>query len=156
MINRVMIFVDNAGYDFILGCLPLARQLGKMGSTVFMVANRLPAVNDITAEECKTVVGALTRDDEMLGDFLQTRRIRIIGSDGHLPQVKLNEVSEACNDGTAGVNLLILVGMGRALETNYHTKFNCPTLKLAMLKSDWHGKQFEGNKYDVVCKFEQF
>jgi type II pantothenate kinase len=99
-----------------------------MGATVFMVANHLPVVNDITAEECKTFIGALTCDDEMLGYFLQTRRIRIIGSDGHLPQVKLNEVSEACNDAVAGVNLLILVGMRRALETNYHTKFNCPTL----------------------------
>ena len=86
-----------------------------MGATVFMVANHLPVVNDITAEECKTFIGALTRDDEMLGYFLQTRRIRIIGSDGQLPQVKLNEVSEACNDAVAGVNLLILVGMRRAL-----------------------------------------
>jgi hypothetical protein len=100
----------------------------KNGDNGILVANHLPAVNDITVEECKTVVGALTRDNEMLGYFLQTRRIRIIGSDGYLPQVKLNEVSEACNDAVAGVNLLILVGMRRALETNYHTKFNCPTL----------------------------
>jgi|GEM_PF-3508871 len=154
-ITRVMIFVDNAGSDFILGCLPLARQLAKMGATVFIIANDLPASNDITVNECKTVVGALTRDDEMLGYLLQTRRIRILGSGGHLPQVRLDEVSDECNDVTNGVNLLVFVGMGRSLETNYHTKFKCPTLKLAMLKSDWHAEQFNGNKYDVVCKFEQ-
>ena len=95
-----------------MGYLPLACQLGKMGATLFTVANHLLAVNETIAKECKTIVGVLTHDDAMLGYFLQTRRIHIICFDDHLPQVKLKEVLEACNDAVAGVNLLILVGMG--------------------------------------------
>ena len=154
-IKRVMMFVDNAGADFILGCLPMARQLAKGGATVYIVANDHPAINDMTVNECQTVLEALTRDDEMLSFLLQTNRIQVIGDGGHLPQVKLDDISETCNAVTTGVNLLIFVGMGRALETNYHALFKCPTLKLAMLKSGWHAEQFDGKKYGVVCRFDQ-
>lgn len=49
-------FVDNAGADVILGMLPFARELLRLGSEVVLVANSLPAINDITAAELRSVV----------------------------------------------------------------------------------------------------
>ncbi|KAI3438596.1 hypothetical protein D9Q98_001020 [Chlorella vulgaris] len=54
--QRVMIFVDNAGADVVLGILPFCRELLRMGAEVVLVANSLPAINDITVYELKGVV----------------------------------------------------------------------------------------------------
>lgn len=39
-----------------LGMLPLARELLKLGSEVVLCANSLPAINDITVQELKDLV----------------------------------------------------------------------------------------------------
>jgi type II pantothenate kinase len=44
----VVIFVDNSGADVVLGILPFARQLIKMGARITLAANTYPALNDIT------------------------------------------------------------------------------------------------------------
>lgn len=49
--QRVMLFVDNAGADVVLGMLPLARELLRNGAQVVMAANSIPAINDVTADE---------------------------------------------------------------------------------------------------------
>eukprot|EP01026_Neomeris_dumetosa_P051107 TRINITY_DN4492_c1_g1_i1.p1 TRINITY_DN4492_c1_g1~~TRINITY_DN4492_c1_g1_i1.p1 ORF type:complete len:443 (+),score=70.32 TRINITY_DN4492_c1_g1_i1:91-1419(+) len=49
--RRVIIFVDNAGPDIVLGILPLAREFLRLGCEVVLAANSLPAINDITARE---------------------------------------------------------------------------------------------------------
>ncbi len=49
-------FVDNAGADVVLGQLPIARELLRGGSDVVMVANKLPAINDVTAAEMEEVL----------------------------------------------------------------------------------------------------
>lgn len=54
--KRAMMFVDNAGADVVLGMLPFARELLRAGCEVVLVANSLPAINDITADELCSVV----------------------------------------------------------------------------------------------------
>ncbi|PSC76368.1 Pantothenate kinase 2 isoform B [Micractinium conductrix] len=54
--QRVIMFVDNAGADVVLGAIPFARELLRMGAEVVLVANSLPAINDITAAELRSVV----------------------------------------------------------------------------------------------------
>lgn len=56
--RRVMIFVDNAGADAVLGMLPFARELLRMGCEVVLAANSQPAINDITAPELRSVLSA--------------------------------------------------------------------------------------------------
>lgn len=51
--RRVMVFVDNAGADIVLGMLPFVRELLRLQCEVVMVANSLPAINDITAAELR-------------------------------------------------------------------------------------------------------
>lgn len=48
-----MIFVDNAGVDFVLGVLPLVREFLKNSTKVVLTANSAPALNDVTSRELK-------------------------------------------------------------------------------------------------------
>lgn len=46
--EKVVIFADNSGADFVLGIIPFARFLLEQGSVVVLAANSFPAINDIT------------------------------------------------------------------------------------------------------------
>ncbi|KAL3145762.1 hypothetical protein ABBQ38_015142 [Trebouxia sp. C0009 RCD-2024] len=54
--KRVVMFVDNAGADILLGMIPLARELLRLGAEVVMVGNTMPAINDITVTELVSAV----------------------------------------------------------------------------------------------------
>ncbi|XP_057995943.1 pantothenate kinase 2 isoform X2 [Hevea brasiliensis] len=54
--KRALLFVDNSGADIVLGMLPLARELLRRGTEVVLVANSLPALNDVTAMELPDIV----------------------------------------------------------------------------------------------------
>ena len=51
---------------------------------------------------------------------------------------------------------MIIEGMGRAIHTNYATKFKCDALKLAMIKTERLAvKLFGGSLYDCMCSFQR-
>ena len=52
-------WAPRAGADVVLGMIPLARELLRMGSEVVMVANSLPAINDVTCAELRTLLESL-------------------------------------------------------------------------------------------------
>ncbi len=153
-LKRVVIFVDNAGPDFVLGCVPLARILANKGTTVYLIANSKPSYNDMTLPECQAVIRALSNSDELLSFFIKTNRIRLIASGGFSPFLDFKNITRECNEASKSADLMILVGMGRALETNWNTRFKCPTLKICMLKDTWMAEKLGGQLYDLLCKFE--
>jgi len=153
-LRRVMFFVDNAGPDFVLGCLPLVRILGKRGATVVLAANDQPHYNDMTVPECRAVMKGVAEVDAVLRYLLQSRRIHLVGTGSKYCLLDFRGVSEACNEEAAGTDLIILEGMGRSIESNWNARFTCPTLKIAMLKDEWDAKKLGGKLYDLVCKFE--
>lgn len=77
--HRVLIFVDNHGADAILGMLPLAREMLRLGAEVVLACNSLPAINDVTAGEMREVMAAAARVCQVLGDAyrrgLDNRRV---------------------------------------------------------------------------------
>ncbi len=152
--KRIVFFVDNAGPDFVLGCVPLARILAKRGATVVLASNDHPCLNDMTVPECRAVLRALAEDDPILRYLLQTRRIRLAGSGNGYPLIDFKNISETCDQAARNADLLILEGMGRAVESNWHARFRCPTLKIAMLKNEWIAKQLNGKVYDLICRLE--
>ena len=52
--------------DVVLGMIPFARELLRRGTDVVLVANSLPALNDITAGELQVVLQEAARVDETL------------------------------------------------------------------------------------------
>lgn len=54
-----------------------------------------------------------------------------------------------------GTDLLVIEGMGRALHTNLNAKFQCETLKLAVIKNKWLANRLGGDTFSVICKYER-
>jgi len=150
------VFVDNAGCDIILGMIPLIRELLKRGIDVLMVANTAPSLNDITRDELEPLIAAVARFDPIIRQALGEYRLRIIGSGNDAPLIDFSQIANTLNDEIQemGVNLLILEGMGRAIETNLYAKFSCDTLKVAMLKDLGCAQALGGELFDLVLKFE--
>lgn len=288
--KRVIMFVDNAGADILLGMLPLARELLRRGTEVVLVGNTLPAINDITVSELVAVLedvghfcpvikaakaageqaqaanggqippypgldrripstarladleasqqdlpnhqppglhngaNAAEETEEQLEEesieerefklSVQARRkspldasssyrstgssddssdpdnpgaaspspsaspgkkadatlaslahrqqaskrnakLFVVSNGQGSPCLDLRRVPDTLADATVGADLVILEGMGRSIITNYHTKFKCDVLKLAMIKNQFMAeKLFQGNVYDCMCKYE--
>ncbi|KAF5182661.1 Pantothenate kinase [Thalictrum thalictroides] len=174
--KRALLFVDNSGADVILGMLPLARELLRRGTEVVLVANSLPALNDVTAIELPEIVAEAAKHCDVLrkaaeaGGLLMDAMINIqdasrddsssvplmvVENGCGSPCIDLRQVSSELAAAAKDADLIILEGMGRALHTNYNARFRCDTLKLAMVKNQRLAEKLvKGNIYDCVCRYE--
>ena len=153
---KVLFFVDNAGPDFVLGCLPLARALADQGARVVLAANSLPSVNDITLTEAYDVLTTLAEADPKLRQLCFDDRIHLIPSGGGGMLIDLADISPECAYHAHETDLVILEGMGRSVESNHFVEFTCPVLKLCLLKDPFVARQLSpaARVFDVVCRFE--
>ncbi|KAG6683655.1 hypothetical protein I3842_12G025700 [Carya illinoinensis] len=149
--RRALLFVDNAGADVVLGMLPLARELLRRGTEVVLVANSLPALNDVTAMELPEIVAEAAKHCDILrraaeaGGLLVDAMINTL--DGYKensssvplmvvengcgsPCIDLRQVSSELAAAAKDADLIILEGMGRALHTNFNGRFKCDALKI--------------------------
>ncbi|KAJ9140320.1 hypothetical protein P3X46_030980 [Hevea brasiliensis] len=174
--KRALLFVDNSGADIVLGMLPLARELLRRGTEVVLVANSLPALNDVTAMELPDIVAEAAKHCDILrraaeaGGLLVDAMINTLdGSKENSSSVPLMVVENGCGSpcidlrqvsselaaAAKDADLIILEGMGRALHTNFNARFKCDALKLAMVKNQRLAeKLIKGKIYDCVCRYE--
>ncbi|HOF19130.1 MAG TPA: ARMT1-like domain-containing protein [Phycisphaerae bacterium] len=150
---KAVVFVDNAGSDFILGVLPLVRELALCGTQIVLAANEKPSLNDITAFEITQLGRHLAAADDDLGALAQAGMLEVVSTGTDLPMIDLSDVSDELNDASADADLVILEGMGRAVETNFDAKFKVDTLRLALLKNETVARRLGGGLFDCVCKF---
>ncbi|CAN0830170.1 Pantothenate kinase 2 [Linum grandiflorum] len=143
---------------------------------VVLVANSLPALNDVTAMEVPDIVAEAAKHCDILrraaeaGGLLVDAMINSSdGSKENSPSVPLMVVENGCGSPCIDLrqvsselaavakeaDLVILEGMGRSLHTNFNARFQCDALKLAMVKNQRLAeKLIEGNIYDCVCRYE--
>ncbi|KAE8663936.1 Pantothenate kinase 2 [Hibiscus syriacus] len=180
--KRALLFVDNSGADIVLGMLPLARELLRHGTEVVLVANSLPALNDVTAMELPDIVAEAAKHCDILrraaeagGLLVDAMTNTLDGSKGISSSVPLMVVENGCGSpcidlrqvsselaaAAKNADLVILEGMGRALHTNFNARFKCEALKawlsdlLAMVKNQRLAeKLIKGKIYDCVCRYE--
>jgi uncharacterized protein with ATP-grasp and redox domains len=152
--RQVLFFVDNAGADLILGCLPLARWLACQSSRVVLAANSTPSLNDITWSELRDVLNRLAGIDPVLARLTAQDRLTTVANGCGTPLIDLANISNDCDEAARGSDLIILEGMGRAVESNYHVRLTCDTLKIALLKDVAVARRLGGTLYDQVCRFE--
>ena len=167
--RKALFFCDNSGADFVLGMIPFARELLKHGTDVCLVANSLPAINDITAGEmqdvvlraakqCETLARSLRNVDNQQLDRGEGRvgKLSMCASGSGSPCLDFRRISYDLREAARDADLIVLEGMGRAVHTNWLATFRCDTLKLAMIKnSRLANRLFNGKIYDCVCKFEK-
>ncbi|KAK7350623.1 hypothetical protein VNO77_09445 [Canavalia gladiata] len=174
--RRALLFVDNSGADIVLGMLPLARELLRRGTEVVLVANSLPALNDVTAMELPDIVAEAAKHCDILrraaeaGGLLVDAMINtsdssktnsssvplmVVENGCGSPCIDLRQVSSELAAAAKDADLIILEGMGRALHTNLNARFKCDALKLAMVKNQRLAEKLvKGTIYDCVCKYE--
>lgn len=147
--GKAVVFADNAGPDFMFGLLPLVREMLRRDMEVVLTANSAPSHNDITHDEIIDLMPRVIAIDSTL----DTDRLRLVPNGTDTPLIDLRAVGEALADAAAGAHLLVLVGMGRALETNFSAQFTCANWRIAMVKDRQVARSLGGEMYDAVCKF---
>lgn len=155
-VSSALLFVDNAGSDVVLGMLPFARELLRQGAHVLLSANETPALNDVTHEELEAVLARAASLDALLAGALADGRLSRVSSGGGLPLLDLRQLSAPLQDAIdrRPPDLVVLEGMGRAIESNWRTRLRIDTLKIAMLKDESVARLLGGTLYDLVCRYE--
>jgi type II pantothenate kinase len=152
--SKAVVFVDNAGSDFILGVMPLARELALFGTRIVLAANELPSLNDITVNETVAVVQKLCAVDADLSALVEAGMFEVVSSGNDIPLIDLSNVSDELNEAAADAELVIIEGMGRAVESNFDASFTVDAMKLALLKDPVVAARVGGEVYDCVCRYE--
>ncbi|MEW6249143.1 MAG: ARMT1-like domain-containing protein [Planctomycetota bacterium] len=158
--RHAVFFVDNCGSDIVLGCLPFARELCRAGTPVTLAANTGPALNDITAAELVPLLGRAAESDPVIAAAwdsrsasAQTGRLRVAATGSHTPLIDLAALAPDLAAAAADADLLILHGMGRAIESNFHARFTCDVLHTAVLKDAAVAARIGGRVFDCVFRY---
>ncbi|MGB2821947.1 MAG: ARMT1-like domain-containing protein [Phycisphaerae bacterium] len=151
--RKAIVFVDNAGSDFILGLMPLVRELALGGTQIVLAANETPALNDMTVDETIDVVEELAGADADLAALIEGGMLEVVSSGNDIPLIDFSEVSDDLNDTAADADMVILEGMGRAVESNFDAAFTVDSLRLAILKDEAVARRIGGGLFDCICKY---
>jgi hypothetical protein len=63
-------------------------------------------------------------------------------------------ISKELNDSCMDVDLVVIEGMGRAIHTNFKTRFKCDSIKIAVFKNPYVCELFGCKMYDGMVLFE--
>jgi type II pantothenate kinase len=151
--SKAVIFIDNAGSDFVLGAMPFARELALNGTMIVLAANELASLNDITADETVEVVRELSAADPDLAALIRGGMFEVVSSGNDVPLIDLRNVSDELNEAAADADLAVFIGMGRSVETNMDARFTADCLKLAMLKDPVVAADVGGELFDCMCRY---
>jgi len=151
--GKAVVFIDNAGADFILGVMPLVREMAMAGVSIVLAANEGPALNDLTVDETIDAVEMLTAEDGDLAALVQAGMFEVVSTGSTVPLLDLSDVTDELNEAAADADLVILEGMGRAVETNFNAAFRVDCLRLALLKLPEVAVRLGGEVFDCVCKY---
>lgn len=155
--QAAVLFVDNAGPDVVLGMIPLARYLLQRGAAVVLSANTEPSLNDVTHDELVALIDRVAASDGTTRDALADGRLRLVESGNWAPLMDLTRVSpqlaEVCEE--LPIDLVVLEGMGRSMESNPDCKLTCDCLRLAMVKDLGVAESFGAELFDLVMRFDR-
>jgi len=165
--KRMLLFCDNAGAD-VMGMLLLARALVRVGGddcVAVLVANSTPALNDITIAELEQFVASAAAADPLLQRMVDAGSLKCLPSGQASTLLDLSTtgpelngwVTDEMNKVSDGEDwLLVLDGMGRSLESNWHAgrylKPGVSAITCAMIKSQINADRLDAAVYDCVVR----
>ncbi|KAJ3323933.1 hypothetical protein HDV06_000909 [Boothiomyces sp. JEL0866] len=114
--KKCLIFVDNSGADLIFGILPFVRYLVSIGTKVVIAANAQPSVNDITAGELGDILEQVSKIDLIIEKAYRSNVLTFVSTGNASPCIDLERVSEEVVAASSDVDLVIIEGMGRAIQ----------------------------------------
>lgn len=152
--KKAVIFVDNSGADIVLGILPFARELLRHGTKVVLAANDLPSINDVTYPELLEIIAKLKDENGQLVG-VDASNLLVVNSGNDLPVIDLSSVSSDLAYLASDADLVVLEGMGRAIETNLYAQMRCDSVKVGMVKHPEVAQFLGGRLYDCVFKYNE-
>ena len=152
--RKVVLLADNAGCDFVLGCLPLVREFAaRRTAHVVIAVNSGPSLNDILPDEVAAVLSQASTVDPVLAQAIAAGRISVVPTGNTAPLIDLAEVSPELAAASSDADLLILEGMGRAVESNLFARFKADSARMALIKDHGVANRLAGKLFDICCKF---
>ncbi|CAG8724505.1 14927_t:CDS:10, partial [Cetraspora pellucida] len=151
-LRKAVIFVDNSGADIVLGIIPFARFLISLDMDVILAANSFPAANDVTADELTTILSSVSKMDSFIAAAWVSKKLTVMATGSSSPCLDLIRINEDLAKACENVDL---VGMGRAIHTNYNAIFTCASLKLAVFKSSLAANDLGANIYDAIVLYDE-
>jgi hypothetical protein len=156
--RAAVLFVDNAGPDVVLGMIPFARDLVQRGTRVILAANSTPSLNDTTHAELVGLLQRIAAFDRAVAEALGSGMLVSLADGNGAPLIDLSRLDagfvEAVASTEPAVDLVVLEGMGRAVESNFDARFTCECLKLAMIKDAGVAEAMGATLYDLVMRYE--
>lgn len=152
--RKALVFVDNAGPDIVLGIFPFVRHLARCGLEIVLAANSDPALNDVTAAELGPLLERAAELDDLFRSMLRGRQIRVVASGCTSPLIDLRDLTPECCEEARSADLLVLEGMGRAIESNFDAEFTVDTIKVALIKDPNVAAFVDVELFDPVFRFE--
>lgn len=149
--GHAVVLVDNAGPDVVLGAIPFALDLAEQGWRVTLGANERPSLNDVTAAELESLLAAARRSN---AGFDAAQRITVRSTGNAAPLIDLAHVDPDFARHARDASLLVLLGMGRALESNWHARFTVPVLRVAMVKDPEVARTIGAGVLDAIVRFD--
>jgi len=151
--GKTLVLVDNAGPDLLCGTLPFAVLLASRGARVVLAANATPTLNDVTAAEARDLLVKLASRLEPLAAQLASEQVRLISTGTGTPGIDLTAVGSEFDREAADVDLLVLEGQGRSLETNWLARLDVDTLRVSTIKDRLVARRLGGGIFDLVLDF---
>jgi len=149
--RKAIIFADNAGADFVLGVMPLARELICRGTDVVIAANEKPVLNDVTVNEVEELLAQAHEIDEVF----TSKELRVIPNGHSSPLIDLSRIGHELAREATDADLIVVVGMGRTIESNFDAQMNCFALRVAMVKDPMVAKTVGCELLDAVVRFDR-
>jgi type II pantothenate kinase len=147
--HKAILFIDNAGSDFLLGALPLARWLAQRGTHIVLAANERPTLNDMSIHDLRAWWPRIVKTEPSIGPL----PIELVSTGTGEPLIDLGNVSDELNHASHDADLVIIEGMGRGVESNLDAQFSSDALNIAMIKDTMVAKRVGGKLFDLVCHF---
>ncbi|CAG8799615.1 21363_t:CDS:2, partial [Racocetra persica] len=151
-LRKAVIFVDNSGADIVLGIIPFARFLISLNMDIILAANSFPAANDVTADELIDILSSVSEMDSFIAAAWASKKLTVMATGSFSPCLDLIRINEDLARACENVDL---VGMGRAIHTNYNAVFTCASLKLAVFKNSITANELGANVYDAIVLYDE-
>lgn len=132
--GSIVICIDNAGAEIVLGVTTFAKYLVSLGYSCTIAANEVPALNDMTAAETTPLLRRIAESDSELRSILDEEKLSVISSGSVTSGLNMLKVSEEFDRIASKAEMLILLGQGRAVETNWSTRLSIPWARIATVK----------------------
>ena len=110
----------------------------------------------MTYSEMLPIMEEVKQKCAVIRDGLENSKLLLLCSGQSSPCLDLSRVNQNLihHVHRKRVDLVIIEGMGRAIHTNLSAKFNCESIRLAVIKNKWLGQRLGGDVFSVVFKYE--